>query len=60
MEWKSKRILLWWSIIIWRRILNRKLWNGKSYFKNEFLEYELKEGKGYIKEYKDNYLIFEG
>ena len=45
--------------------LNGKKWNGKGYLNNK-VEYELNEGKGYIKEYytdnkKDNKIIkFEG
>ena len=41
--------------------LNGKRWNGKGYDSDGTIKYELKEGKGYIKEY--NYfgnLIFEG
>ena len=42
--------------------LNGKKWNGKGYDSNEKVIYELKEGKGYIKEYNDFdvTLIFEG
>ena len=40
--------------------LNGKRWNGKRYNNNQVI-YELKEGKGYIKEYYDNCnLMFEG
>ena len=41
--------------------LNGKKWNGKGYNPNGNLTYELKDGKGYIKEYSyDGELIFEG
>ena len=40
--------------------LNRKIWNGKGY-KNGKIEFEINEGKGYIKEYYyDGELRFEG
>ena len=41
--------------------LNGKLWNGKGYDSKGNLEFEIKDGKGYIKEhdYKGN-IIFEG
>ena len=39
--------------------LNGLKWNGKVYDSNKEKNYELKEGKGYIKEYFD-YIIFEG
>ena len=37
-------------------------WNGKGYDKKGNILYELKNGKGYIKEYEEdeNYLLFEG
>ena len=38
---------------------NDKRWNGKGYNKNNII-YELKDGKGYLKEYKNNKIIFEG
>ena len=41
---------------------NGKKWNGKGYDKNNNVIYEIKEGKGYIKEYNSehNKLSFEG
>ena len=39
------------------KYLADKKWDGKGYYKNNEIIYELKEGKGYIKEYKDNYEI---
>ena len=42
--------------------LNGRKWNGKIYYKEEI--YILKDGKGFIKEYKyrtsDSIIIFEG
>ena len=42
--------------------LNDKKWEGKGYDKNNNIVYELKKGKGFIKEYNDfnGELIFEG
>ena len=41
--------------------LNGKRWNGKGYSKYNIIIYELKNGKGYVKEYNYyNYLLFEG
>ena len=41
--------------------LNGKKWNGKKYNKNGEVLYELKNGKGNVKEYDNNdHLIFEG
>ena len=42
--------------------LNGKKWNGKGYNKNKKIIYELKDGKGYIKEFSANFddLVFEG
>ena len=41
--------------------LNGKIWNGKGYNINGNIEFEIKEGKGYIKEFDYNgELIFEG
>ena len=34
-------------------------WNGKGYYKNKLI-YELNNGKGYIREYEGDRLIFEG
>ena len=34
--------------------LNRKIWNGVGYNINGNLEFEIKNGKGYIKEYNGN------
>jgi len=39
--------------------LNGKKWNGKGYDMNGKLAYEIKNGNGYIKKYKENDLIFE-
>ena len=39
----------------------RKKWNGKGYDENGNIIYELKNGCGVVKEFKDNsILIFEG
>ena len=35
--------------------LNGKKWTGKGYNKNSKIEYEIKGGKGHIKEYFYNY-----
>ena len=41
--------------------LNGKLWTGTGYDKNENIAFEIKEGKGFIKEYNDfGELKFEG
>ena len=46
------------------KYLNGKLWNGKGYDNKGNLEYEIKNGKGHIKEYfdddEDDKLLFEG
>jgi len=41
---------------------NRLRWNGKGYDNNNHVAYELKNGKGYVKEYDsyDKILVFEG
>ena len=41
--------------------MNGEIWNGKGYDKNGKIEFEINDGKGYIKEYDyDGKLIFEG
>ena len=41
--------------------LNRKRWNGKGYALNGNIEFEIKDGKGNIKEYNiSGDLLFEG
>ena len=40
--------------------LNRKWWTGKGYDANDNISFEIKEGKGYIKEYYNRELKFEG
>ena len=42
--------------------LNEKIWNGKIYNPQGVVECEIKEGKGYIKEYtySGNFLLYEG
>ena len=41
--------------------LNRKKWNGKGYGRNNNIEYELKNGKGLMKEYdEDDEVKYEG
>ena len=40
--------------------LNGKRWNGKGYDENNVIVYELKKGKGHIKEYFHANLEFEG
>ena len=49
------------DIIFEGEYLNGKKWNGKRYYKNNLI-YELKNEKGYIKEYNicDGKLRFEG
>ena len=37
-----------------------KKWNGKGYNRKGDAIYELKDGKGKVKEYKEDELIFEG
>jgi antitoxin component YwqK of YwqJK toxin-antitoxin module len=39
--------------------LNDKEWEGKCYDSSKNIIYELKGGKGFIKEYEDNKLLFE-
>ena len=49
------------SLILEGEYLNGKKWNGKGYNgEDEDLVYELKEGKGYVKEYIRNLLVYEG
>ena len=40
--------------------LKIKKWNGKGYNKKGKIEYEIKDGNGYIKEYYNDNLIYEG
>ena len=40
--------------------LNGKRWNGKQYNDNNETVYEIKDGKGYIKQKFDDKYIFEG
>ena len=40
--------------------LNYKKWNGKGYDYNGKCVYEIKDGKGYVKEYDNGKLSFEG
>ena len=45
--------------------LNDKRWTGKGYDENKNIIFELKDGKGYVKEYEEgwcnsSYLIYEG
>ena len=41
--------------------LNGKKWNGKGYDEDGNIIYEIKDGKGILKEYNgDNVLIYEG
>ena len=40
--------------------LNGKRWNGKGYDPQKNVVYELKEGKGYVKEYCNDKISFEG
>ena len=48
-------------IKIWREYINGKIWNGKGYNKSGNIVYEIKDGKGHIKEFdKHGYLEFEG
>jgi len=49
------------EIVFEGEFLDGQEWNGKKYDKNGNIEYELKIGKGYVKEYDYNEnLIFEG
>ena len=40
--------------------MNGKWWTGKGYDANSNISFEIKEGKGYIKEYYNRELKFEG
>ena len=40
--------------------MNYKKWNGKGYDYNGNCVNEIKEGKGYVKEYDNGKLLFEG
>ena len=51
MKWKRKRIRRIWSINIEREYLYDRRWKGKGYYKLNNIIYELKNGKGKIKEY---------
>ena len=42
------------------KYFNNKKWNGKGYDENSKITYELINGNGHIKEYKDYILQFEG
>jgi antitoxin component YwqK of YwqJK toxin-antitoxin module len=59
---KGKEYNLKNELIFEGEYLNGKRWNGKAYDKNGSVVYELKDGKGKIKEYnnKYGYLEFEG
>ena len=48
------------QIIFEGEYLNGKRWNGKGYNGDGFLLYELKEGKGYVRDYYRGHLIYEG
>ena len=50
------------NILFEGKYKNGKKWEGKGYDLNENIKYEIKYGKGYIKEYdyNDGYLTFEG
>ena len=41
-------------------IKKEKKWDGKGYDENGNEIYELNNGNGYVKEYNNNELIFEG
>ena len=43
------------SFIFERKYLNGKRWNGKGFDKNKNIVYKLKDGKGYVKEYNEEY-----
>ena len=47
------------NLIFEGEYLNGKRWNGKGYNGTNCLVYELKEGKGYVKEFSDFRLIYE-
>ena len=41
--------------------MNNKKWNGKGYDNLQIISYEIKNGKGFVKEFNElNWLIFEG
>ena len=48
------------NILFEGEYLNGLKWTGKGYNLQNQIAYELKEGRGYIKEYDDVVLIFEG
>ena len=48
------------TLIFEGEYLNGKEWNGKKYNINNEIIYEIKNGKGLIKEYDHGKLIFEG
>ena len=39
---------------------NGKMWSGKRYTSDKQIVYELKDGKGYIEEYDDDGILYEG
>ena len=62
MEWKWKRIYYYnFKLRFEGEYLNGKKWNGKEYNIKGKIGYEIKDGKGNIKEYNyDGKFIFEG
>ena len=45
------------GIKIWRWIFKWKAWSGKRNIKNNFIEFELNDGKGIVKQFYDNRLL---
>ena len=57
---KGKEYNKYGELIFEGEYLNGKNWSGKGYYSSGNIVYELKDGKGLIKEYYNNRLIFEG
>ena len=51
---KGKEYNLYGLLVFDGEYLNGNRWNGKGYDKNNSIVYELKEGKGVIKEYDED------
>ena len=57
---KGKEIIDGENILFEGEYKNGKRWNGKGYNTDGILIYELKDGKGYVRDYYHGFLIFEG
>ena len=61
MEKKMAKEFNFGNLIFEGEFLNGEAWNGKGFDKNGNIAYELKDRKGFVKEYDyGNHLIFEG